>query len=394
MNMKSVLILVENLSVPFDRRVWLEARTLKESGCSVSIICPRFRNERSFEALEGVNIYRYSRPLPTKGFLSYVFEFSYCLIMTFILSVWVFFRHGFDVIHACNPPDTFFIIGLFYKIFGRKFFFDQHDLCPEVYLAKYGEEKRGLAYRMLLLLEYLTYKTADRVIVTNNSYRDVAISRGRLDPDKVFVVRSGPDLNKFRKVLPDEGLKRGRKFLVSYLGIMAAQDGVDYLLMAIDVIVNKYKREDIAFMLIGSGDSMEDLKGLRDELGLDGAVVFTGMMHGEKLLQYLSTSDVCVAPDPKNSMNDKSTMNKILEYMALERPIVSFDLKESRYSAGEAALYARPNDVREFADRILELIDDPARREKMGKIGYERLKAGLSWEHNRKSLLDAYNRKI
>jgi len=390
MKNKAVLILVENLSVPFDRRVWLEARALKESGRTVTVLCPRFRNEKDFEVLEGVNIYRYSQPPVTKGILSYIFEFLYSFIMSSILSMWIFFRHGFDVIHACNPPDTFFVIGLFYKIFGRRFYFDQHDLCPEVYLAKYGSYRKDLLYYLLLILEFLTYRTADRVIVTNNSYRDIAISRGRLKEDKVFVVRTGPELERFKGASLRPALKQDRKYMVSYLGVMAPQDGVDYLLLAIDVVVNGYGRKDILFNLMGGGDSLNDLKKLKMELDLDGSVQFTGRIPDKELMEYLVLSDLCVAPDPKNPLNDKSTMNKILEYMAMARPIVSFDLKESRYSAGDSAVYARPNDIREFADRIIELLNDPECRERMGRIGYERLKGELSWAYNKDRLIYAY----
>jgi len=391
MKSKSVLILVENLSVPFDRRVWLEARALKENGSKVSVICPRFKGEKSFETLNGVNIYRYSLAPATKGVCSYILEFSYCFIMTFLLSLVVFFRHNFDIIHACNPPDTFFLLGIFYKIFGKKFYYDQHDLCPEVYLSKYGENKKDVLYKALLLLEFLTYKTADRVIVTNNSYREMAIARGKLDPDKIFVVRTGPDMARFKNVSPEEGLKFGRKYLVTYLGVMAPQDGVDYLLRAVDVVVNRYKRNDIAFTLIGSGDSIDDLKRLKEELSLDSFVIFTGRVPDETLFSYLAMSDVCVAPDPRNPLNDKSTMNKILEYMAMGKPIVSFDLIESRYSAGEAALYAAPNNVEDFADKIIELLEDPDKRQKMGRLGCERLKGELSWEYNKKRLINAYS---
>lgn len=386
-----VLILVENLSVPFDRRVWLEARAMREAGFVVSIICPRFKNENPFEIIEGVNIHRYSSPPSTKSVLSFVLEFSYCLIMSFVLSLWVFFRYGFDYIHACNPPDTFFVIGLFYKVFGVKFVFDQHDLCPEVYLAKFGEDRKDLLYRALLLLEYLTYKTADRVIATNKSYEAIAVSRGRVRPDRAFIVRTGPDLSRLKKTEPDNGLKLDKRFLVLYLGVMAPQDGVDYFLLAIDIIINKFKRNDILFSLIGSGDSIEDLKKLKYILGLDGSVIFTGRVSDEKLVKYLSTSDVCIAPDPKNALNDKSTMNKILEYMAMAKPIVCFDLKEARYSAGPSALYAEPNNVQDFAARIIELLDNEGLRKNMGAAGYERLKGELSWAYNKKRLIDVYS---
>jgi len=386
-----VLILVENLSVPFDRRVWLEARAMREAGFVVSIICPRFKNENPFEIIEGVNIHRYSSPPSTKSVLSFVLEFSYCLIMSFVLSLLVFFRYGFDYIHACNPPDTFFVIGLFYKVFGVKFVFDQHDLCPEVYLAKFGEDRKDLLYRALLLLEYLTYKTADRVIATNKSYEAIAVSRGRVSPDRAFIVRTGPDLSRLKKTEPDNGLKLDKRFLVLYLGVMAPQDGVDYFLLAIDIIINKFKRNDILFSLIGSGDSIEDLKKLKYILGLDGSVIFTGRVSDEKLVKYLSTSDVCIAPDPKNALNDKSTMNKILEYMAMAKPIVCFDLKEARYSAGPSALYAEPNNVQDFAARIIELLDNEGLRKNMGAAGYERLKGELSWAYNKKRLIDVYS---
>jgi len=392
MKLKKVLILVENLSVPFDRRVWLEAKALKENGFTVSVICPRFKREKSFEKLEGVNIYRYSLAPATKGALSYMLEFSYCLIMTFLLSAHVLVRHDFDIIHACNPPDTFFIIGIFYKVFGKKFYYDQHDLCPEVYLSKYKEKRKDFLYRTLLFLEYLTYKTADRVIVTNNSYRDNAISRGRVRPDKIFVVRTGPDKKRFKNSsFTGDGLKAGRKFLVSYLGVMAPQDGVDFLLRAIDVLINQYDRHDVTFRIIGSGDSLDDLKNLKEDLRLGAEVIFTGRVSDEELFNYLAASDVCVAPDPKNPLNDKSTMNKILEYMAMAKPIVSFDLKESRYSAGDAALYAAPNDVKDFADKIAELLKDPEQRCRMGKIGYERLKGELTWDYNKERLANVYS---
>ena len=388
--LKKVLIIVENLSVPFDRRVWLEATALNEEGFGVTVICPRFKSEKGFEILGGIAIYRYSPPPPTSGFLSYMFEFLYCFIMTFLLSVRVFFRHGFDIIHACNPPDTFFLIGLFYKAFGKRFYFDQHDLCPEVYLSKYGAHRKDLLYRALLLLEYLTYKTADKVIVTNNSYKEVAVSRGRLKKEKVFVVRTGPKLEMFKPASYNPELKQGRKFLVSYLGVMAPQDGVDYLLLAIDVIVRRYDRRDILFNLIGGGDSLRDLEKLKDELELSNVVKFTGRIPDKELMDYLAVSDVCVAPDPKNPLNDSSTMNKVLEYMAMAKPIVSFDLKESRFSAGDAALYARPNDIHDFADKIIELIEDSDKRERMGRYGRERLKGELSWEHNKRRLLNVY----
>ena len=386
-----VLILVENLTVPFDRRVWLEARTLRDAGYQVSVVCPKGESYRkSFEVLDGIRIYRYPTPPPTKGRASYIWEFIYCWFMTALLSLKVLSNEGFDVIHACNPPDTFFVLGWFYKLFGKKFVYDQHDLCPEVFLARFGAS-RGWTYKFLLALEKWTYNTADIVISTNESYKETASGRGKVPPEKIVVVRSAPDVNRFSPVEPILELKRGREYLVSYLGVMAPQDGVDYLIRSIDHIVRVRKRDDIHFVLIGSGDSYLELREMTSSLGLDAHVQFTGRIPDSEVERYLSTSEVCVSPDPKNDLNDFSTMNKILEYMALGRPIVAYDLKETRVSAGEGALYAVANDYRDFGDKILELLDDGERRRVMGEHNSRKLREGLSWEHSKGDLLRAYS---
>ncbi len=385
-----VLIIVENLTVPFDRRVWLEARALTEAGFQVSVICPKGEGyARSFEVLEGIRIYRYPTPPPTKGWASYVWEFVYCWFMTGWLALKVHLGEGFDVIHACNPPDTFFVLARFYKLLGKKFVYDQHDLCPELYLARFSA-RQGLTYKMLVTLEKLTYDTADVVLSTNESYKKIATGRGKVPPQNVVVVRSAPDMKRFSPVEPVAELKRGKSYMVSYLGVMAPQDGVDYFVRSIDHIVNTRKREDVQFTLIGSGDSYGELRSLTTALGLDGCVQFTGRIPDREVERYLSTSEVCVSPDPKNDLNDFSTMNKVLEYMALGRPIVAFDLKETRYSAGEGALYAKVNDYRDFGDKILELLDDEDRRRAMGEHGSRRLRESLSWDNSRERLLQAY----
>jgi glycosyltransferase involved in cell wall biosynthesis len=387
-----VLIIVENLTVPFDRRVWMEATSLVEAGFQVSVICPTGgEHVRPFERLEGVSVYRYPAPRATRGHLSYFWEFIYCWVMTAYLSFKALRREGFDVIQACNPPDTFFLLGWFYKLVGKKFVYDQHDLCPEVYLARFKRQPNFL-YRGLLALERFTYATADLVIVTNESYREVAERRGRVKPERVVVVRSAPDLRRFRAAIPDPAAKRGRAHLVAYLGVMAPQDGVDLLIDSIEHIVKKRERADISFVLIGSGDSYEDLCALTHERGLDAHVVFTGRVPDEDVARLISSADVCVSPDPKNDLNDRSTMNKVLEYMALGRPIVAFDLKETRYSAGEAALYARPNDPADFGDQVLALLADPARRAEMGRYGQRRLQDHLAWSHSRAALVRSYAR--
>ncbi|MEP7028704.1 MAG: glycosyltransferase family 4 protein [Candidatus Eisenbacteria bacterium] len=390
---RRVLILVENLPVPFDRRVWLESKALTEAGWSVSVICPKGGPwTRAYEELEGVAIHRYDPPPPTRGALSYLWEFTYCWLHTAWLSLRVARQRGFDVIHACNPPDTFFLIGAFYKLFGVRFLFDQHDLSPEVYVSRFGKE--GFWYHGLRLLERLTYATADVVIATNESYRETALTRGWLAPEDVIVVRSGPETGRFVGMAPDPLLKRGRPFLVAYLGVMAPQDGVDYLLRAAHALIAMRGARDVSFTLIGSGDSFDDLVAMTKELGLEDVVEFTGRIPDAGVEAILSTADVCVGPDPKNPLNDVSTMNKILEYMALGRPIVAFDLRETRFSAGDGALYARPNEVSDLAACIDRLLRDPVQRADMGEYNRRRFQNGMAWDYSRVRLLEAYERIV
>lgn len=383
-------MLVENLTVPFDRRMWQEAQTLRDGGYQVSVICPKGGQwQKGYENLDGVHIYRYAPPPEAHGKLAYVWEYSYSWAATALLSLVVFARHGFDIIHTANPPDIFFTLARLYKFLGKKFVFDQHDLCPEVFMSRFGT-REGLIPRLLFLLEAQTYNTADIVLATNESYREAAITRGRKSPDKVFVVRSAPDLSKFYEVPADPSLREGKRYLVAYLGVMAPQDGVDYLIRSIDHVVHQLGRTDIRFVLIGGGDSWHDLKQMAEDRGLAEWVHFTGRIPDADLQRYLSSADVGVAPDPKNELNDVSTMNKILEYMAVGRPIVSFDLKESRFSAQDGAVYATPNDELDFARKIVELLDDPARRAEMGERNRVRLREKLSWDYTRIELLRAY----
>lgn len=385
-----VLIIVENLPVPFDRRVWHEAVSLTRAGYQVSVICPTGGEfTLKYEKLDGVSIYRYQAPKPTRSHVSYFWEFVYCWLMTAMLSLKVWRREGIDIVQACNPPDTFFLLGAFYKLFGKRFVYDQHDLCPEVYLARFDAEP-NLYYRGLQLLERWTYRTADLVFATNESYRRMAIERGAVDPERVIVVRSAPDLSRFKPVAPDPRLRDGHRFLVGYLGVMAPQDGVHVLLEAIDHVVHKRGREDVSFVLIGSGDSYRDLKRMAAELDVRDHVTFTGRLPDDDVERAICTADVCVSPDPKNTLNDHSTMNKILEYMALSKPIVAFDLKETRYSAADGALYATPNDPADFGDKILELLGDETRRLEMGRRNRHRLAEHLSWARSEVALLEGY----
>ncbi|MCS7309237.1 MAG: glycosyltransferase family 4 protein [Armatimonadota bacterium] len=385
---KRILIIVENLPVPFDRRVWMEATSLVQAGFGVSVISPRRPGDPSQAVIDGVSVYRYKMYPPTRGFFSFLWEFTYCWVMTFWLSLVVWRREGFDVIHACNPPDTYWLLGRFYKLFGKKYVFDHHDLNPELYESRFG--KRGWIHRVLLWLERQQFRTADRVIATNESYRQVAIQRGGVPPERVVVVRSGPDLKRFHRVAPNESLRRGKRYLAVYLGVMGPQDGVDYLIRAVEHVVRTFGRQDIQFILVGDGDVRPDLEALAHQKGLDEWIHFTGRIPDEQLQEVLSTADIALAPDPKNPLNDVSTMNKVVEYMAMGLPIVSFDLKETRYSAGEAAVYATPNDECEFAQRIIELLDDPQRRQRMGEYGTQRVREHLAWEHSRKVLVQLY----
>ena len=386
---RKVLIIVENLPVPFDRRVWQEATTLQQAGYVVSVVCPTGKgHEARRESLQGVHIYRYRLPLEASGFLGYVVEYGWALVIQFWLAWRVLFERGFDAIHACNPPDNIFLIGGFFKLFGKRFLFDHHDINPELFEAKFG--KRGVLYHALVLAERLTFKTANVSIATNESYRDIAIGRGGMDPDKVFVVRSGPDLRRVRPVTQNPALKQGRTYLVGYVGVMGAQEGIDYLLRASRIIVHEKRRHDVHFGLVGGGTELDAMKAYAEELGVGEFVTFTGRIPDAQMLEMLSTADVCVNPDVANEMNDKSTMNKIMEYMALGKAVVQFDLTEGRRSAQGASLYARKNDEADLAQKILDLLDDDEARRKMGELGRKRVEEDLQWTHEAPKLLEAY----
>ena len=389
MRKSRVLILVENLPSPFDRRVWQEAGALRDAGHTVSIICPTGRGyEKKYEEIDGIAIHRYDLPMEAEGAMGYALEYGAALFHTFRLAWKVLFTRGFDVIHACNPPDLFFLIGAFFKLLGKKFVFDHHDINPELYEAKFG--RRDLFWKLMVALERFTFKCADVSLATNESYKRIAIERGGMDPQKVFVVRSGPSLERMKIQPPDAALRHGRKHLVGYVGVMGKQEGIDLLLRAVRHIVRDLDRHDIHFGLVGGGTSLEELRTLARELGVEDYVTFTGRVPDAEMLAMLNTADVCVNPDIANDMNDKSTMNKIMEYMALGKPIVQFDLTEGRFSAREASLYARKNDPHDLAAKIVELVDDPVRREAMGAYGRRRVENELEWRYEVPKLLAAY----
>jgi glycosyltransferase involved in cell wall biosynthesis len=389
-NQRRILIIVENLPCPFDRRVWQEARTLAAAGYTVSIICPKGKGyERSFEEIDGIAIYRHSLPIEADRWYGYAVEYLWAFLAQMALSLRVLFGRGFDVIHACNPPDTIFLVGGFYKLFGKKFVFDHHDINPELYEAKFG--RRDGFYKLMLALERWTFRTADVSLATNESYRRIALERGHMPPDKVFVVRSGPSLERLKILAPNPALKRGRRYLVGYVGVMGRQEGIDLLLQAARYIVHDKCRTDIHFGLVGGGTELAAMQALAVELNVADYVTFTGRVPDVELLSMLNTADVCVNPDVANEMNDKSTMNKIMEYMALGKPIVQFDLTEGRFSAQDASLYARHNDPVDMAEKVLELLDDEPRRRRMGEVGRARVANELSWDHEAPRLLAAYD---
>lgn len=390
---RRVLIIVENLPVPFDRRVWQEATALRDAGYQVSVICPKSRDYRlSHEVVDGIEVYRHPLPHQATNWYGYLAEYAWALAWAFGLAWRVHFTRGFDVIHACNPPDAIFLVGGFFKVVLRKrFLFDHHDLSPELYVAK-GGRAGGFLHRVLTQLERLTYRTADAAITTNDSYRRVALDRGGMQPERVFVVRSGPDLSRVRRLPPDPALKNGRRYLVTYVGIMGAQDGVDLLLEAARCLVYDLGRSDTQFLLVGGGTELERMRALSEELGLTDYVTFTGLQPPDSDLLWtaLSTCDVGVSPDPPNEMNDHSTMNKVLEYMTFAKPVVQFDLTEGRASAGAASLYARGADPRDLARKVEVLLDDEGMRTRMGAIGRQRIETMLGWEHQKPALFAAY----
>jgi glycosyltransferase involved in cell wall biosynthesis len=388
---KKILIIVENLPVPFDTRVWKEACALQEAGYQVAVISPRGKGyTKNYEVLEGVHVYRHPVPPEGNSAFGYVREYALALFWEFVYAWWVFFARGFHVIQGCNPPDNIVLIALPFKLFGVKYIFDHHDANPELYLSKF--ERQDILYRIQVWLERVTYFFSDVVMATNESYKKLAVDRGGKNPNDVFVVRNGPDLDKFRLVPSQSKLKFGKRFLVGYVGTMSVQDGLDILLdVAHDI--KKRGRKDVHFTCVGGGPGLAGLRQLMKDKDLEDTVTFTGRIPDFELLTILSTADVCVNPDKPCEMNDISTMIKVTEYMALGKPIVQFNLKEGRFSAGESSLYSDAGGgAADFADKILWLLENPDARQKMGTIGRERVEQELAWKYSVKNLLSAYRR--
>ena len=390
---RKVLIIVENAPVPFDPRVWKEACSLHLNGYGVTVLCPRAEGcELNHEIIDGIHIYRHPQPKEGNSAVAYIWEYVCALFWEFLYAWWIYLRHGFHIIQGCNPPDDLFLIALPFKLLGVKYIFDHHDANPELYLAKYG--KKGLLYKILVWLEKLTYRFSDVVIATNSSYRDLAITRGRIDPADVFIVRNGPDLETFKAVPPNPALKYGKSYLIGYVGAMGVQEGLDILLNVARHIKDMGRR-DVHFTCVGRGPALPELRNMVQDKDLEDTVNFTGRVPDAQLLEILSTADVCVNPDKPCEMNDISTMIKIMEYMALGKPIVQFDLKEGKVSAKEASLYAaNQNQVADFAAKLLWLLKNPDERQRMGQLGRKRVEEELAWDYSVANLLAAYQRSF
>jgi glycosyltransferase involved in cell wall biosynthesis len=387
----SVCIIVENLPVPLDRRVWCEARALRDAGYSVSVICPKGKKSctASHEILDGIHIYRH-RMWEASSTLGYLLEYVFALLAEFCLVLKVFTRTRFRVLQGCNPPDTIFLIGLLLKPFGVRFIFDHHDLSPELFEAKFGRSN-WLLGAITRFAEKCSFKVADVSIATNESFKEVAVTRGGKHPDRVFVVRNCPDLANLHRAPLRPEIKCGKPLLVVYVGFMGKQDGLDLLLQSIEHLVNHEKRVDTHFVLVGAGTMLPELRATVAQMKLESFITFTGQVTHDEVVMYLSNADLGVAPDPKTPMNDNSTMIKIFEYMAFELPLVLFDLKEGRNVAGSAALYASNNDPIDFAGQMTRLLDNSELRQHLGALGRKRIEEGLNWESEKVTLLRAYN---
>lgn len=392
---RHVLILVENLPVPFDRRVWQESRALVDAGFRVTVICPAGAGPNPVldETIDRVRILRYPLRSAAGGPVGYIREYGLALWHSLRLAVKVRREGPVDVVHACNPPDLLFLVALMLRPWGARFVFDHHDLVPELFQSRFPGS-RTVLYRLTRFVERLTFAAADAVISTNESYRRVAIERGRIPAQRVTVVRSAPDLTRFVQRPIDDSLRRGKRYLLAYLGVMGPQDGVDYALRALELLRHEIGRDDFHCIFMGAGDSYDAMVTLSNQLGISDVVEFPGRVPDEYLQRCLSAADVCLSPDPKNPLNDVSTMNKVLEYMAMGRPIVSFDLVEARMSAGDAAVYVPANDELAFAGAIDALLDDPVRRAQMGAVGQARIQGQLSWESSRRELVGFYQRLL
>jgi glycosyltransferase involved in cell wall biosynthesis len=391
---RRILIIVENLSVPFDRRVWRECMALVAAGYQVSVISPKgiTTDGTKRERIHGISIYRYRIYQSSGGLFSYIIEYGTALIMTAWLATVVFLREGFDVIQICNPPDLLVLVALPFKVFGKRIVFDQHDLSPEIYEMQAGVGKGSLVLRILLFCEKLTYAWADVVMVVNEGCRKIALGRGGKSDQDVFIVRNAPTVESFENARPNRALRQGAKYLISYVGMMGPQEGIDILLRGVQHLAIGHKRNDFHALIMGSGTVFGAMKQYAKELGIERRITFTGHVNYDQVMEGIASADVCLCPDPKTPLNDKCSLVKVVEYMSVGRPLVAFDLEEVRNSAGDAALYAKPNDEKDFAAKINLLLDAPNLRESMSRVGRERVAKFLTWEHSKEALYAAYDK--
>lgn len=387
-----ILMLLENCPYPQDARVRREATTLADAGYPIAVIAPSAPGQARREIVRGVSVYRFPAPPDADGLFGYLLEYGYSMVMAFAISLLVFFRDGFDIIHAHNPPDTFVFVAIFYKLFGKRFVFDHHDLAPEMYHARFDGKGNSVVYGVLVMLERLSCKLADHIIVTNQSYKAMVMQRSGIQASRITIVRNGPELERLQPVAPDPELRGKARTLIGYVGVMGYQDGIDYLLRMVKHLVEDLECRDILCVLIGKGDAWAEMRTLAAELEIEQYLWFTGRIPDDELVRYLSTVDICVDPDPQNPFTDRSTMIKMTEYMALGKPIVAFDLTEHRVTARGAALYAEPNDELDFAEQVAWLMDHPQERHAMGCAGRKRVEAELAWPLQVHHLLAAYQR--
>jgi glycosyltransferase involved in cell wall biosynthesis len=389
---KRVLMLLENCSYPSDERVRHEAQTLTSNGYSVSVIAPVGKTQPMHECIDGVEVFRFVAPISAGGLMGYIWEYGYSMLAIFIVSIYVLIRKGFDIVHAAHPPDTFGLIGGFYKLLGKCYILDHHDLAPELYrFARFREGGNIFIYKTLLWFEKLAFRFADHVISTNTSYKEIAIARGGVHQNRITIVRNGPDMEELRCPEVDHALRASARTIIGYVGVTGTQDGVDNLLNALNCMVTELDQKDFRCVIVGTGSAMPGLKLLTKELNLEPYILFTGWVSGQdSVARYLNSCDICVAPEPSDPYNDRSTAAKVMEYMAMGKPVVSFDLPEHRRTAGESALYAKPGDPLDFGKKIVALINDPAQRDILGQTGKERIKTEFSWPNQARKLLEGY----
>jgi glycosyltransferase involved in cell wall biosynthesis len=382
-------MIVENHSYPYDTRVRLLSQSLKAAGFNISVICPRENEQKKFEVVDGINVYRYPSTRSGSGLVGFVWEFSYSTLMIFLYSIFIFFREGFDIIHSNNPPDTIVFIGIFYKVLGKKVVYDEHDLSPELYESRFGK-RGGMVYKILCFLEKLSARSADLVITVNESYQKIQIARTGIDPRKSVVIRNGPSPSRVYRVEPDEAIKNLNKTILYYVGVIGPQDGLDNLVYTVEILVNRLNHKSILCIVSGDGESLQSIKELVLKLNLEAYFLFTGRVYEVDLRRYLSTADICLDSSPFNPLNDISSMVKIMEYMAVGKPVVCFDLTENRYIAKGAALFAPSGDNQAFAQCIIKLINNHTLANELGAEGLKRINTELSWSFSAEKLVKAY----